>query len=676
MKLIILFLVLLFIFLIISLGINYSNVFKTTLQTAQIYKPTPISKSKYTSPTNYYADVNASQGVFSNTVSLTNYTVEPMVNKLKTPPKELLSGYKGSQGAPVKLPPKTMSSTEPSDAWMAKNGVDYAGNDLGYFDKSLDDCKSECLSTSGCVGIVTGKEEDNQCWLKSSFQTESMNADRNTYMLSNVSVDTSPTSYNDNIKAKKFKGNYMQGFGISGDNNAGYVFRGPRGNVFSNSTLPQPTTTCTESEFGCCPDNVTAKNADGSNCSTPESQYCPDGVTVKNADGSNCAPYPPPTVGGCAGTQYGCCPDNVTTKNADGSNCPLPPSPPSGWIYTGPNVTAGTFVGPNVSGIAGTGPNYSGYAIKGPNGNVYSNVTPTCNLSQYGCCPDNITAKNVDGTNCLPVVAGGCALTPYGCCPDNVTTKNADGSNCPTATGVVFNGSNVNAGVYSGPNVSAFAAQGPNNSGLIIKGPNGNVYTLSKNNTVGGCAGTQYGCCPDGVTSKSADGTNCAPYPPTVGGCAGTQYGCCPDGITSKSADGTNCAPYPPPPPGGCASSQYGCCPDNVTAKNADGSNCSPYPPPPPPPPNTNTVFIPPPSMPVQNSSSSSTEYASADGSTDNSGGTDTSTCPSCPTPQPCPPCGRCPEPSFDCKKVPNYSSTNSEYLPMPVLSDFSQFGM
>lgn len=60
--------------------------------------------------------------------------------------------------------------------------------------------------------------------------------------------------------------------------------------------------------------------------------------------------------------------------------------------------------------------------------------------------------------------------------------------------------------------------------------------------------------------------------------------------------------------------------------------------------------------------------------------------CPACPTvsacptqdpPPPCPPCGRCPEPSFDCKKVPNYSSANiSRYAPRPVLSDFSQFGM
>ena len=42
----------------------------------------------------------------------------------------------------------------------------------------------------------------------------------------------------------------------------------------------------------------------------------------------------------------------------------------------------------------------------------------------------------------------------------------------------------------------------------------------------------------------------------------------------------------------------------------------------------------------------------------------------------PCPPCARCPEPSFTCKKVPNYGSSYSDSLPLPVLNDFSQFGM
>lgn len=42
----------------------------------------------------------------------------------------------------------------------------------------------------------------------------------------------------------------------------------------------------------------------------------------------------------------------------------------------------------------------------------------------------------------------------------------------------------------------------------------------------------------------------------------------------------------------------------------------------------------------------------------------------------PCAPCARCPEPSFECKKVPNYSAIDNAYLPQPVLSDFSTFGM
>jgi len=52
------------------------------------------------------------------------------------------------------------------------------------------------------------------------------------------------------------------------------------------------------------------------------------------------------------------------------------------------------------------------------------------------------------------------------------------------------------------------------------------------------------------------------------------------------------------------------------------------------------------------------------------------SACPrqeKCP---PCPACARCPEPAFECKKVPNYASSNNNYLPRPVLADFSQFGM
>ena len=43
---------------------------------------------------------------------------------------------------------------------------------------------------------------------------------------------------------------------------------------------------------------------------------------------------------------------------------------------------------------------------------------------------------------------------------------------------------------------------------------------------------------------------------------------------------------------------------------------------------------------------------------------------------QPCPACARCPEPSFECKKVPNYNAVNNSYLPVPALADFTTFGM
>jgi hypothetical protein len=63
----------------------------------------------------------------------------------------------------------------------------------------------------------------------------------------------------------------------------------------------------------------------------------------------------------------------------------------------------------------------------------------------------------------------------------------------------------------------------------------------------------------------------------------------------------------------------------------------------------------------------------------------DSTACPrqkACP---PCVPCGRCPEPSFECKKVPNYSSAHNSMLPsagilqegglpLPRLNSFSHF--
>lgn len=49
-----------------------------------------------------------------------------------------------------------------------------------------------------------------------------------------------------------------------------------------------------------------------------------------------------------------------------------------------------------------------------------------------------------------------------------------------------------------------------------------------------------------------------------------------------------------------------------------------------------------------------------------------------CPRQKPCPPCqpcARCPEPAFECKKVPNYNVSNvNNELPMPMLNSFADF--
>lgn len=52
------------------------------------------------------------------------------------------------------------------------------------------------------------------------------------------------------------------------------------------------------------------------------------------------------------------------------------------------------------------------------------------------------------------------------------------------------------------------------------------------------------------------------------------------------------------------------------------------------------------------------------------SGSGDAHKCP------PCPACARCPEPAFECKKVPNYSRSEDINAPRPIMADFSQFGM
>ena len=59
---------------------------------------------------------------------------------------------------------------------------------------------------------------------------------------------------------------------------------------------------------------------------------------------------------------------------------------------------------------------------------------------------------------------------------------------------------------------------------------------------LGGCSGTPYGCCQDGLMPCS--NTNCTNCNTTtlLGGCSGTIHGCCQDGLMPCSdSNCTNC---------------------------------------------------------------------------------------------------------------------------------------
>ena len=147
------------------------------------------------------------------------------------------------------------------------------------------------------------------------------------------------------------------------------------------------------------------------------------------------------------------------------------------------------------------------------NGVINSNNPLSCSNTEFGCCPDGITASSKDKTNC------GCAESTYGCCADG-TDKNEDGS-----------------------------------------------CTFSKIDPIP-CNESEFGCCKDGITHSNEDGSNCTAAKFHSPLCARSQYGCCPDGNTKSNADRSNCI-------GSCTEGDYGCCPDGVTISNRFRSNCN-----------------------------------------------------------------------------------------------------
>uniref|UniRef100_A0A1I7RSD0 Papilin n=1 Tax=Bursaphelenchus xylophilus TaxID=6326 RepID=A0A1I7RSD0_BURXY len=317
----------------------------------------------------------------------------------------------------------------------------------------------------------------------------------------------------------------------------------------------QPCPTCFDSDFGCCPDNVTFAQGDWfegcSNCSLSEFGCCNDNITEATGPNSlGCDEYIEPEP--ASGEE----PETAEKKEDAEKECEVT------------NEETG-----EVASILCAAANETLEIADLLLGNETEdgNATKHCSKTEFGCCPDWYTpAEGKDFLGCPEFILGACNETQHGCCLDNVTLArgpNFEGCGEPVCAASRFGCCKDRKTIAFGPHYlgcerSAF----PCENSQFGCCPDGETGALDKNNTGCGvqCLLTKYGCCPDGTTvSKGVNNEGC--------GCEYSQYGCCPDGKSSaKGAGYYGC-------PESCAQSQHGCCPDGKTAArgpNKEGCPC------------------------------------------------------------------------------------------------------
>ncbi len=162
-----------------------------------------------------------------------------------------------------------------------------------------------------------------------------------------------------------------------------------------------------------------------------------------------------------------------------------------------------------------------------------------------------------------------------------------------------------------------------------------------------------YGTTATGTTNPYYNGTSSTQYYGPYGGSAGAVTG--PYGNTGYYAQGPNGTTSTGTTSTGTTSSSntdyYNSLPPGITSSQIPSGQEDLY--------ILKSQVVPPvcPACPASSNSSSN----------------DPDSAEKCP---PCPACARCPEPSFECKKVPNYNAINNSYLPQPIINSFSSFGM
>ena len=306
----------------------------------------------------------------------------------------------------------------------------------------------------------------------------------------------------------------------------------------TNGTENTTQISCEMSEFGCCPDWMTAREKDWSNCppmdmddkcDSTEFGCCQDGETAAFG------PFQEGCVINCNDTVFGCCNSDMMTpaNSTDQEGCP-----------------------------------------------------PDCVSSEFGCCSDNETAApGKDGEGCDFILQmNECMKSEFGCCPDNQTMATGDNNQgcdvvegrlatvrpgCANVEGDDEEGSG--AGPMCNETIDIVELEDCSNSTFNccmdgITPAKGENFTGCDDIAIE-CNGTKFGCCPDNETvAEGANGEGC-------GNCTNSEFGCCPDNKTvAEGPGGVGCD---------CDSLPFGCCPDGRSPAKGErfyGCTCHEYP--------------------------------------------------------------------------------------------------
>jgi len=262
-----------------------------------------------------------------------------------------------------------------------------------------------------------------------------------------------------------------------------------------------------------------------------------------------------------------------------------------------------------------------------------SSLYSTTFYGQNGGTAQIISGSN--GSNIIQITNSNGQITTFS--TNNPSSSSSSSSNSYNSSTGLYNTT-----FYGQNGGTAQIITGPNGSNLIqITNSNGQITTFSPNNS-----SSSYSVYTPPPTSYPPTSYPPTSYPPTS---------------------------YPPPPTNSSYSSPYSSYSDDYTSPYTQTS--SPY---------------------TQSSPTSSYNYSSSlppgipmsqipPGQEDLYILKSEIVPPVCPAPvpavqssteqcAPCPPCARCPQPNFECKKVPNYSSSNND-LPTASMSPYSTYG-